>query len=85
MIYSNNVVNPGEELKSIMDEQNLSSNSLAKLCGFPTNRISDIVRNRRGITPETSIVLGRALGIDEKYLFSVYCDYIFWVETQNGK
>ena len=42
---------------------NLSAYRLAKSIGVPTSRIQDILHDRRKITAETSIRLGRYFGL----------------------
>jgi addiction module HigA family antidote len=52
-------VHPGEILHEQMEEVGLSANALAAKLGVPANRISAIVRGRRGITADTALRLGR--------------------------
>ena len=41
----------------------LSANGLSKALGIPQNRVSDIVRGRRGITADTALRLEYAFGV----------------------
>ena len=51
---------PGEVLQAeYLEPLQMSSAALAKQLGVPANRISDIVRQRRGMTADTAIRLGR--------------------------
>ena len=51
-------IHPGVTLREdFMEPYGLSANSLAKALGIPQNRVSDIVRGRRGITADTALRL----------------------------
>ena len=51
-------ITPGEILKEeFMEPLHLSANKLARDIDVPVNRISDILRGRRGITADTAIRL----------------------------
>src|SRR5688572_21108985 len=52
-------VAPGEMLKQeFLAEYGLSQNQLAKAVGISSNRIADIINNRRRITADTAVRLG---------------------------
>jgi addiction module HigA family antidote len=56
-------VHPGTVLKKdLLDPLGMSINQLAKELRVPANRLSQIVRGRRGITPDTSLRLARYFG-----------------------
>jgi addiction module HigA family antidote len=42
----------------------LSARALAETIGVPANRLSEIVRERRGVTADTALRLGRYFGTD---------------------
>ena len=52
----------------------LSAYRLAKSIGVPTSRIQDILHDRRKITAETSIRLGRFFGLSDKYFLNLQDD-----------
>ena len=52
----------------------LSAYGLAKAIGVPTSRIQDILHDRRKITAETSIRLGRYFGLSDKYFLNLQND-----------
>ena len=52
----------------------LSAYALAKSIGVPTSRIQDILHNRRKITAETSIRLGRFFGLSDRYFLNLQMD-----------
>lgn len=58
-------VHPGEVLREdYMKPLQLSSNALAKLLRVPASRVNDIVLERRGVTADTALRLGRCFGGD---------------------
>ncbi len=67
-------IHPGEHLAEILDELGVSQYRLAKTVGVPPIRIHDIVRCRRGITVDTALRIGRALGTTPE----------FWLNLQRG-
>lgn len=66
---------PGEILEEeFLKPLGLSQNALAQAIGVPANRVSEIVRGRRGITADTDLRLGRFFGLSEG----------FWLRLQNS-
>ena len=53
---------PGKILKREIAARNMSANRLALDLGVPATRISEILRGRRGITPETALRLAAYFG-----------------------
>ena len=61
-------IHPGEILaEDVLAELDMSASQLAAVLGVPPNRISDIVRGRRGITADTALRLGRWLGTSPRF------------------
>ena len=52
-------VHPGEILREELEEMGLSAKAIAGELGVPQNRISDILRGRRGVTADTALRLAR--------------------------
>lgn len=50
-----------------MEPHGLSANRLAALLGVPQNRISDIVRGRRGVSADTALRLEKAFGVSAQF------------------
>ena len=66
---------PGEVLnEEYLVPYGISARQLADAIGVPANRISDIVRERRGVTADTAIRLGRYFGTTPR----------FWLNLQQG-
>ncbi|WP_316975721.1 HigA family addiction module antitoxin [Shumkonia mesophila] len=55
-------IHPGEHLRDEMEVLKLSGNQFAQALGVPTNRLTEIVAGRRGITADTALRLGRYFG-----------------------
>ncbi|HEX4006127.1 MAG TPA: HigA family addiction module antitoxin [Acidobacteriaceae bacterium] len=68
-------IHPGEFLREdFMKPLGLSANALAIALRVPVTRISEIVRERRGITVETAMRLGRYFGTSAD----------FWINMQKA-
>ena len=76
----------GEILREeFMEPFNLSAYRVANEIGVPTSRIQDILHNRRQITVDTSIRLGRLFGISDRYFLNLQNDIdIRNAETENS-
>ena len=69
-------IHPGVTLREdFMEPYKLSANGLAKLLGIPQNRISDIVRGRRGITADTALRLEQAFGVSASFWLNLQSHY----------
>jgi addiction module HigA family antidote len=55
-------VHPGTILAAELAARGLTANALALRLRVPANRITDIVRGRRAITPETALRIARYFG-----------------------
>ena len=56
------LIHPGEHLADELESLGMSANQLAKELGIPTNRITQIIRSKWGITGDTALRLGRWFG-----------------------
>ncbi|MCY4429791.1 MAG: HigA family addiction module antitoxin [Rhodospirillales bacterium] len=69
-------IHPGVTLREdFMEPYELSTNRLSKALGIPQNRISDIVRGRRGITAATALRLERAFGVSGSFWLNLQSHY----------
>ena len=69
-------IHPGVTLREdFMEPHELSANGLSKALGIPQNRVSDIVRGRRGITADTALRLERAFGVSGSFWLNLQSDY----------
>lgn len=55
-------VHPGEILAEELKARNMSANALALKMRVPANRLTEIIKGRRSVSPETALRLGRCLG-----------------------
>ena len=60
---------------------NISAYKLAKDIDVPVSRIQDILHDRRKITPETSIRLGKYFGLSERFFLNLQND----IDIRNAK
>ncbi len=65
---------------AVLDEEymkplGLSANGLGRAIGVAGNRISDIVRQRRDVSADTAIRLGRFFGVDPRFWLNLQAAY----------
>lgn len=59
---------PGEVLhEEFMEPLGLSANRLGEALGVPSNRVSDIVRGRRGVSADTALRLAKCFGTTPEF------------------
>jgi addiction module HigA family antidote len=56
------LIHPGEHLADELQALSMSANALAKELGVPTNRLTQIIRGKRGISGDTALRLGKWFG-----------------------
>jgi addiction module HigA family antidote len=67
---------PGEVLaEEYMKPLGLSANALGRAIGVAGNRISDIVRQRRDVSADTAIRLGRFFAVDPRFWLNLQAAY----------
>lgn len=67
--------------EEFMDPLGISAYRLANDIGVPVSRIQDILHDRRKITADTSIRLGRYFGVSERYFLNLQSD----IDIRNAK
>lgn len=77
---------PTPKISEILREEfmipyNLSAYRLAKEIDVPVSRIQDLIHDRRKITAETSIRLGKLFGLSETYFLKLQND----IDIRNAK
>ncbi|MBI4596135.1 MAG: HigA family addiction module antidote protein [Candidatus Tectomicrobia bacterium] len=66
---------PGEILrKEFLDPAGITQVALAQHIGVPLQRVNEIIRGKRGITPDTAWLLSQALGTTPQ----------FWMNLQDA-
>ena len=67
---------PGEILQEeFLTPLGVTQVHLAEHIGVPVQRINEIVRGKRGITPETAWLLGQALGTTPQFWLNLQTTY----------
>jgi addiction module HigA family antidote len=69
-------IHPGEMLREeFLVPMGLSANALALAIGVPATRVSEIVNERRGITADTALRLGRYFHMTAEFWMGLQSDY----------
>ena len=66
---------PGRILKRELVARGMSANSLALALRTPSNRITEILNGKRGISPETALRLGRYFGNSPRFWINLQTAY----------
>lgn len=67
---------PGEVLaEEYLKPLGLSASALAQAIGVPANRITDIIRQRRDVSADTAIRLGRFFAVDPRFWLNLQAAY----------
>jgi addiction module HigA family antidote len=75
-------VHPGQTLAAELTARGLSANALALKLRVPANRLTDIVRGNRSISPETALRLGRYFGTGPQFWVNLQANYDLAVARQ---
>ncbi len=70
-----------EILREFMEPLGISAKRLADDIGVLASRVLGILRNRKKVTAETSIRLGRYFGVSERYFIDLQND----IDIRNAK
>ena len=74
-------IHPGEILlEEFLEPMGISQYRLAKDISVPAIRISEIVRGKRAITPDTALRLSRYFGLSERFWINMQARYDLEVE-----
>ena len=60
-------IHPGEHLAEFLEELEISQYRLATAIHVPPRRINEIVHGRRGVTADTALRIGKALGTTPEF------------------
>lgn len=77
MLPENRVTtHPGEILKEeYLEPLGVTQVAFAKHIGVPTQRVNEIVRGKRGVTPDTAWLLSQALGTTPEFWMNLQMAY----------
>ena len=70
-------------LEDYLEPLGVTQYQLAKAIGVQQTRISEIVRGKRRITPETGIRIARALGHSDDFWIQLQADYDMRIARRN--
>ena len=68
-------IHPGEALKSVLDDAQLSANTVALALRIPANRLTEIINGRRSISADTAMRLGRYFGTSAQMWMNMQSQY----------
>lgn len=78
-------IHPGEYIAETLDELDMSARELGQALHVSPNRITEIIRGRRGITADTALRLGRWLGTGSEIWMNLQKTYdLRAAELENG-
>jgi antitoxin HigA-1 len=79
-------VHPGRILKRELKVRNLSANRLAIELKLPSGRITDILNEKRGISPDTALRLGQFFGNSARFWLNLQVGFELAIaERETGK
>jgi addiction module HigA family antidote len=68
-------VHPGEILRDELAELGLSARAFARALDIPVNRVTQILREQRGVSADTALRLGRYFGTSPEFWMDLQGDY----------
>lgn len=69
-------VSPGEILKDeYLGPLDMSASKLASLIDVPHNRVTEIIRGRRGVTADTALRFAKVFGTTPEFWLNLQCHY----------
>ncbi len=78
-------IHPGEVLREeFLVPHGLSANALAQALRVAAPRINDIVRERRGVTPDTALRLARFFGTTPQFWLNLQASYDLKIAMQEA-
>ena len=69
------LIHPGEHIADEIEAQHLSDSELARILHIPANRLTEIIRARRGISADTALRLAWWLGTTPEYWMNLQRNY----------
>ena len=79
-------VHPGEMLlEEFLRPTKMSQAAAARQMNIPTNRVNELVRGKRGITPRSALKLGRLFKTTPQFWMSMQADWDLWHALREEK
>jgi addiction module HigA family antidote len=76
------LIHPGEHLADELKALGMSANVLARELGVPTNRLTQIIAGKRGISGDTALRLGRWFGTGPEIWMNLQKNYELRIAAQ---
>jgi antitoxin HigA-1 len=74
---------PGEHIRDWLEQTGVTAYALAKAMKVPQTRIAEILAGRRGITVDTAVRLGRAIGTSAEMWIGLQTSYELELARRN--
>ena len=71
----NNPFHPGVFLQELLEDMSITPYRLAKDTFMPATRVSDILKERRAVTPDTALRLSKYFGTSPTYWLNLQSSY----------
>jgi len=68
-------IHPGEHIADELEELGMSASQLARDLDIPANRLTEIIRGRRGISADTALRLARWMGTSPQFWMNLQRNY----------
>jgi addiction module HigA family antidote len=68
-------IHPGEHIADELEELGMSASQLARELDIPANRLTEIIRGRRGISADTALRLARWMGTTPQFWMNLQRNY----------
>lgn len=68
-------IHVGEYIKDELDARGLQQKELAKMTGIQASVLNDIIKGKRDLTAEHSVLIGNALGINDDFFYELQKQY----------
>ena len=79
-------IHPGEHLAEELKEMGMSAAALARQLDVPTNRVTEMLNGRRGITGDTALRLAHFFGTTAQFWLNLQSLYeVRLAEKRSGK
>jgi addiction module HigA family antidote len=72
-------------LKEFLEPMEITQLELARHLGWPYARLNEIVNGRRGITADSALAIGDALGTGPEFWINLQSDWNLWHSRRQHK
>ncbi len=82
MHHSDLAIHPGEVVAEELEARSMTQRTLAAAMGRPEQAISEIIRGKKGITPETALQLSNVFGASAEFWMNLQTTYALTMARQ---